>query len=75
MSDDIWLRGYEGAGRYLGVHRDTIRSYVRRGLLRVYRIRGSRLLRFKRADLDALMIAAEPVTVTEQAETRLKAVQ
>lgn len=72
MTDDVWLPGYEGAGRYLGVHRDTVRSYVKRKLLRAYRIRGSRLLRFKRSDLDGLMIVAEPVGESRQTRPHLR---
>lgn len=73
MSEDaVWLCGYAGAGQYLGVHADTVRSYVKRRLLRAFRIRGSRLIRFKRADLDALMVTVEP---EGQARTRLEAIR
>lgn len=43
------------AAEYLGVTDRTIRNYIARGNLRAERIRGSRLIRIRQSDLDALM--------------------
>jgi excisionase family DNA binding protein len=48
-----WLTQDEAAN-YLGVTDRTLRRYVASGELPAYRL-GSRLLRFKQADLDALL--------------------
>ena len=42
------------AAKRLGVSLSAVRGYRRRGLLHAYRIRGSRLIRFKGTDVDAL---------------------
>jgi len=73
VSDEDW-KSLAGAAEYLQVSKDTLRGYVRRGLIRAFRIRGSRLLRFRRSDLDALLVAV-PVSESGQAETRLKVVR
>lgn len=49
-----WLSQLEAA-EYLGVTDRTIRAYISRGLLPGYRVRGSRLVRIDRHDLDALL--------------------
>ena len=49
-----WLNQSESA-KYLGVTDRTIRNYVARGVLPARRVRGSRLIRIDRADLDALL--------------------
>lgn len=49
-----WLSQAEAAD-YLGVTDRTIRNYIRRGTLKGHRVRGSRLVRIDRAELDALM--------------------
>lgn len=49
-----WVSQAEAA-EYLGVTDRTIRNYISRGYLTGYRLRGSRLVRVDRADLDALM--------------------
>lgn len=58
MSTDIsrhrWLSQQEAA-EYLGVTQRTIRAYIADGRLRGHRVRGSRLVRIDRADLDAML--------------------
>ena len=49
-----WLSQSEAA-EYLGVTDRTIRNYIARGTLAGNRVRGSRLVRIDRAELDALM--------------------
>ena len=49
-----WLSQAEAA-EYLGVTDRTIRNYISRGVLAGNRVRGSRLVRIDRAELDALM--------------------
>lgn len=49
-----WLSQAEAAD-YLGVTDRTIRNYISRGRLPGHRVRGSRLVRIDRADLDALL--------------------
>lgn len=49
-----WLSQAEAA-EYLGVTDRTIRNYISRGLLAGHRVRGSRLVRVDRADLDAML--------------------
>ena len=43
------------AADWLGVTERTIRSYVARGLLKAYRVQGSRLVRIRRDDLEGLL--------------------
>lgn len=50
----LWLSQLEAAD-YLGVTDRTIRNYVARGLLPGHRLRGSRLIRIHRDDLDKLL--------------------
>lgn len=49
-----WLTQREAAD-YIGVTDRTIRNYIARGDLPAWRVRGSRLIRIDRADLDALL--------------------
>ena len=49
-----WLNQAEAAD-YLGVTDRTIRAYISRGDLPGNRVRGSRLVRIDRADLDAML--------------------
>lgn len=49
-----WLSQHEAAD-YLGVSDRTIRNYISRGILAGHRVRGSRLIRVDRADLDRLL--------------------
>lgn len=49
-----WLSQAQAA-EYLGVTDRTIRNYIARGDLRGHRLRGSRLVRIDRYDLDKLL--------------------
>ena len=49
----------EQAAAELGVHIQTLRSYIRRGKLAAYRMAGERVIRIRRDDLAALL--AQPV--------------
>lgn len=49
-----WLSQADAAD-YLGVTDRTIRNYVRAGVVPAHRIRGSRLIRFDRHELDAAL--------------------
>jgi excisionase family DNA binding protein len=59
-----WLTPREAAS-VLNLGLTTIRSYIRQGRLEARRIRGSRLLRIAREDLEALM---EPMAPRESAQ-------
>ncbi len=43
------------SAEYIGVSTRTIRNYIARGVLPASRPKGSRLVRIRRSDLDALM--------------------
>ncbi len=43
------------AAEYLGVTSRTIRTYIAAGHLRAFRIKGSRTIRLRVADLDAML--------------------
>lgn len=43
------------SAEYLDVTDRTIRAYIARGDLRAHRIKGSRLIRIRRSDLDGLL--------------------
>ena len=62
--ESAWLSQAEAA-EYLGVTDRTIRNYIARGNLRGSRIKGSRLVRIKRADLEALL---RPIQSAEEGE-------
>ena len=49
------------AAAYLGVIERTVRNYAARGDLPAYRMRGSRLLRYRQSDLDALLVPVPTV--------------
>lgn len=49
-----WLNQADAAD-YIGVTERTIRNYVSRGAIRAHRIKGSRLIRFDRHELDAAL--------------------
>lgn len=49
-----WLSQQEAA-EYLGVTDRSVRNYVARGVLPASRVRGSRLVRIDRSDLDRLL--------------------
>jgi excisionase family DNA binding protein len=57
-----WLSPTQAADR-LGVDRRTIRRYIAGGQLRGYRVRGSRLIRIDRHELDALL---QPIRTGER---------
>lgn len=54
------------AAEYLGVTERTVRNYTSRGVLPARRIRGSRLIRIRRSDLDALLTPI-PTTIGDTA--------
>lgn len=56
-----WLSQAEAA-EYLGITQRTIRAYIARGTLPASRVRGSRLVRIKQSDLEALL---RPIPTTE----------
>lgn len=47
----------EQTAENLGTSTKSVRRYIARGDLPAYRIRGSRSIRIKAADVDALMVA------------------
>jgi len=49
-----WLSQAEAA-EYLGVTDRTVRNYISRGQLPGHRVRGSRLVRIDRGDIDKLL--------------------
>jgi len=54
LSNRRWLSQAQAAN-YLGVTDRTLRAYAARGVLRAHRIRGSRLIRYDRSELDAAL--------------------
>lgn len=54
MTTQRWLSQTEVA-EYLGITTRTVRRYIAIGLLPATRIKGSRLIRIDRADVDALL--------------------
>lgn len=56
----VWLSQAEAADE-LGVTDRTIRNYISRGVLPAYRPRGSRVVRIRASDVDALM---QPIPTT-----------
>ncbi|MFA6046807.1 MAG: helix-turn-helix domain-containing protein [Phycisphaerales bacterium] len=50
-----WLDQSEAA-EYLGCSPRTIRNYIASGRLPAYRVKGSKLLRVRRTDVDALLV-------------------
>ena len=54
-----WLTPREAAAA-LGIALSTMRLYIRQGRVPVRRLRGSRLLRIAREDLDRLLEPIEP---------------
>lgn len=72
MSDGDWLTPRQVADM-LKVSIDTVRARIGDGTLKAYRVRRSRLLRIKRADLDALL--EEVPHKIEQATSRLEVVR
>lgn len=47
------------AAEYRGVSQRTIDTWIARGYLRAYRLRGSRLIRIRKSDLDAMLVEIE----------------
>jgi len=62
-----WLTPREAA-TLLNIGVSTIRSYIRQGRLEARRIRGSRLLRIAREDLERLLQPLAPREPAQQAE-------
>lgn len=56
-----WLSQAQAAD-YLSVTDRTIRSYIAAGHLPAHRVRGSRLIRVSRSDLDAMLSPIPTVT-------------
>jgi excisionase family DNA binding protein len=61
-SDRLWLSPKQAAN-VIGVSLSAVRSYIRQGRLEARRVRGSRLLRISRQDLEALL---EPLRESAQ---------
>jgi excisionase family DNA binding protein len=70
-SSEIWLSPKQAAAE-IKVAPSTLRGYIRKGLLPIRRIRGSRLLRIRRSDLLNLL---EEVPLATRTVTPLRAVQ
>lgn len=66
MTTQRWLSQAEVA-EYLGITTRTVRRYIAMGLLPANRIKGSRLIRIDRADVDALL---RPIPAARPAEWR-----
>ena len=66
-SDRPWLSPKQAAN-VLGVSLSAVRSYIRQGRLEARRIRGSRLLRIAREDLERLLQPLAPREPAQQAE-------
>ncbi|HYE58598.1 MAG TPA: helix-turn-helix domain-containing protein [Rhodothermales bacterium] len=58
---DRWLK-VEEAAEYLGVTRQTIYRYCDSGKLRFFRLGGEGTRRFRKSDLDALLVEGTPGT-------------
>lgn len=65
--ETIWLNMTQ-ATDYLQVSRSTLYRLIEAGDLPSYRITGTRQRRFKRSDLDQLMVLEEPGNIDEDAE-------
>lgn len=68
FSDDVWLTMPQ-AIEYLQVSRRTLYRLMDEGILPYYRITGTRQRRFKRSDLDQLMVLEEPGAAGEPDES------
>ena len=55
VGDGRYVFSPEQGADFLGVHTQTIRSYIRSGKLPAYRLAGERIIRITRADLLALL--------------------
>ncbi len=71
MSDPHEFESIAAGADQLGVSDSAFRGYIRRGLIKAYRIRGSRLLRVRVADVDALL---EPIEAKHPADRVLRVV-
>lgn len=60
MSDPEKLYSPEEAADYLGVHVQTVRSWIRSGRLRASRLAGQRALRIRASDLQSVLEPVEP---------------
>lgn len=58
LPSDEWL-SQSGAAEHLKVTDRTIRDLEARGLLTGFRIRGTRSVRYRISDLDALLLSAD----------------
>lgn len=57
---DPWLSPAE-ASQYLGVTTRTLRIYVANGDLSAHRVKGSRLIRIRQSELDAMLVPVPTV--------------
>lgn len=55
----------EEAAEYLGVHVQTVRSWIRSGRLRAFRLTGQRALRIRQSDLEAVLEPVDPGSLAE----------
>lgn len=60
----VWLTKVEAA-RYLRTSPSTLDRWVRDNNLTRYKVNGTQAVRFKRADLDALMVVDQDETLDE----------
>jgi excisionase family DNA binding protein len=66
--EETWLTMSQ-AMQYLQVSRRTLYRLMDEGMLPYYRITGTRQRRFKRSDLDQLMVLEEPGAIDESDES------
>lgn len=59
-TDPERLYSPEEAARYLGVHVQTVRAWIRSGRLKASRLAGQRALRIRASDLDSVLEPLEP---------------
>jgi excisionase family DNA binding protein len=66
-SDDGWMTITE-AVRYTKISRATLYRLMKQGIVPFYRVTGTSQRRFKRSDLDTLMVREEPDQLGDEHE-------